>query len=419
MIFSRFARKRGALPVYWLIATSGALFSALIFTVNLIYQATTVGLNPLQLVLVGTTLEVAYFIFQIPTGIAADWYGRRRSIIIGYGLMGIGFLIEGSLPHFEAILLAQVVWGAGAAFVSGAEEAWLSDEVGEDGAAQAFIRAGQLGAFSGLIGIAFSVLLGSVSITLPILAGGSGYILLTGALLLFMPETGFQPKPRTTTGWLKPLAETLGTGARLTRTRPVLQIIIAIGLFYGLYSESYDRLWTDHMLTNFAFPLVGALQPVVWFGLMNAGARVLGGLGSEVTRRWLEKRPGSAALPALWWINVGQVGGLVIFSLAGNFGMALISFWLFNVCRNVSGPIWTGWINRQMDSEVRATMHSFAGQLDAFGQIIGGPVIGGLSNALIGPLGLGGALRAGLLIAAGVLSPPLVLYLKAMRDGDR
>ena len=290
MSFSQFARKRGALRVYWLIAGSGAFFGTLIFTVNMIYQATTVGLGPLQLVLVGTTLEIAYFVFQLPTGIAADLYGRRRSVIIGYSLMGLGFLVEGSVPRFEAILLAQVIWGIGIAFVSGAEEAWLTDEIGEDEAAHAFIRAGQIGSVVGLVAIAISVLIGSIQITIPILAGGAGYVALALALLVFMPETGFNPKPRSTTGWRQPMIDTLRSGVKLTRTRPVLQIIIAIGLFYGLYSESYDRLWTDHMLTNFTFPLIGALQPVVWLGLMRAGVHVLSGLASEVVRETLRPR---------------------------------------------------------------------------------------------------------------------------------
>ena len=51
-------------------------FSDLLFaafsTVNLVYQATVVGLNPFQLVLVGAVLESTTFIFEVPTGIVAD-----------------------------------------------------------------------------------------------------------------------------------------------------------------------------------------------------------------------------------------------------------------------------------------------------------------------------------------------------------
>ena len=50
------------------------------------------GLAPYQLVLVGTAVELSIFLFEIPTGVVADVFSRRLSIIIGYFLMGIGFL---------------------------------------------------------------------------------------------------------------------------------------------------------------------------------------------------------------------------------------------------------------------------------------------------------------------------------------
>ncbi len=73
---------------------------SLVLAANQLYRVQTVGLNPLQLVLVGTVLEVTAFIFEIPTGIVADLYSRRLSVIIGTFLFGIGFLAEASVPVF-------------------------------------------------------------------------------------------------------------------------------------------------------------------------------------------------------------------------------------------------------------------------------------------------------------------------------
>ena len=79
----------------------------------MVYYVKDVGLSPLQMVLVGTTLEVACFLFEVPTGIVADLYSRRLSIIIGFTLIGAGFLLQGLVPAFIAILAAQVLWGIG------------------------------------------------------------------------------------------------------------------------------------------------------------------------------------------------------------------------------------------------------------------------------------------------------------------
>ena len=97
-------RKWDAYRVYLILSGVSSLLFSLIFTLNLVYQAQVVGLTPLQLVLVGTTLETSAFLFEIPTGIVADLYSRRLSVIIGFFLIGVGFTIEGSLPFFAAVL---------------------------------------------------------------------------------------------------------------------------------------------------------------------------------------------------------------------------------------------------------------------------------------------------------------------------
>jgi len=124
--------KNRAVKTYVGLRLFSALFFAVIVTVNLVYQATVVGLGPLQLVLVGTLLETVTFLFEIPTGIVADLYSRKLSVMIGVFLIGLGFVIEGAVPAFTAVLLAQIVWGIGFTFVSGAREAWIADEVGEE-----------------------------------------------------------------------------------------------------------------------------------------------------------------------------------------------------------------------------------------------------------------------------------------------
>ncbi|TLM98697.1 MFS transporter, partial [bacterium] len=78
---------------------SSALYQ-MIFTVNLLYYILVAKLDPLQLVLVGTAVEASIFAFEIPTGVVADSYSRRLSVIIGIFLVGIAFIINGLFPVF-------------------------------------------------------------------------------------------------------------------------------------------------------------------------------------------------------------------------------------------------------------------------------------------------------------------------------
>jgi len=139
--------KLNARTVYIFIEFSASVFFAMMFTVTSLYEVTVAGLTPVQLILVGTTLEISAFLFEVPTGIVADVYSRKLSIIIGYILMGLGFLIEGFFPFFVPILVAQVIWGLGYTFTSGATQAWITDEIGEEPANKLFLRATQIGLF--------------------------------------------------------------------------------------------------------------------------------------------------------------------------------------------------------------------------------------------------------------------------------
>src|SRR5450759_1137021 len=117
-------RRLDATLVYLIFSGVSSLSFSLIVTVNLVYQVEVAKLNPLQLVLVGTALEVVCFLCQVPTGVLADVYSRRLSVIVGVFLLDAGFILEDSIPLFAPIVVAQGLFGIGATFMDGAE---LSD----------------------------------------------------------------------------------------------------------------------------------------------------------------------------------------------------------------------------------------------------------------------------------------------------
>src|SRR5215216_3236654 len=177
--------KLNARFVYLFIEFSASAFFSMMFVVTSLYEATVAGLTPVQLILVGTTLELSAFLFEVPTGIVADVYSRKLSIVIGYVLMGLGFLVEGLFPVFLPILLAQVIWGLGYTFTSGATQAWFTDEIGEDDANKLFLRATQIGLFASLFGMGASMLVGANNVALPLRVGSLG-VLLIGVVLAFI-----------------------------------------------------------------------------------------------------------------------------------------------------------------------------------------------------------------------------------------
>lgn len=393
--------------VYIILSGAWSLIFALITTVNLVYQATVANLNPLQLVLVGTVLESTVFLGEVPTGVVADMYSRRLSVIIGVCLMGLGFILEGAIALFGTILLAQVVWGLGATFMSGALEAWIADEVGEARAGQAFLRGTQAGEVGGLAGIAASVALGSVAVNVPIVVGGGLYLVLGAFLALAMPETGFRPAPRESRTTWQTMAATLRAGVGLVRARPRLADILGIGLFFGLYSEAFDRLWTTHLLHTFAFPALGSLPPIIWFGIINAVATLLSIAATEFVRRRADTGSHRAMARALFAISALLVAGVIAFGLAGTFALAILAYWAVYLLRTVRSPLQLAWLNQSLEPGVRATVISLSSQIDALGQITGGPALGALGTAT--------SPRAAIVAAGLVLAPVLVLFRHVLR----
>ena len=399
----------GASTTYLILGGASSFFFTLIVTVNLIYQQQVAHLNPLQLVLVGTVLETTAFFTQVPTGALADVYSRRLAVIIGIVLVGAGFLLEGAIARFSTILLAQVIWGVGITFVEGADSAWIADEIGDAPLGPLFVRASQIGQIASLVGIPLSVALASIRLNLPILLGGLLYLLLGVFLLIAMPEQGFKPAPREERSSWRAMADTTRAAARLIRRRPLLLTLLGVTVLFAMYSEGYDRLWMATLLTNFSFPALGTLKPVVWFGVIAAVSALLGIGGSELVRRWLDMTDHRRVAHTLLVLNALLCASVIAFGLAGNFWLALAAILAASVFRRMGGPVFHVWQTQSIENpQVRATVLSFNGQVDAFGQIAGGPVLGAIGTLV--------SLRAALVVAGSILAPALLLFVQAGRQ---
>jgi len=397
--------KLDATRVYLFMELAIALSLCLVFTTNSLYEATVARLVPLQLVLIGTTLEISTFLFEVPTGIVADIYSRRISIIIGYVLMGFGSLIEGFFPAFAPILLAQVIWGLGYTFTSGAKQAWITDEIGEEHANKLFLRMARLGNFAWLLGLGITLLLGANNTAIPIRIGALGVILTGLVLTIIMPETGFHPTPQEERNTWQHMWHIFKKGTGAVRMNPRLINIVFIGLCYGLYSEGLDRLGIKLLLDNFKLPVFFGSTKLSFFILLDA----IGALLSIFVIRFAEKRIDTSSSPAIGRAMLLVTGliavGMLSFALSPVLALAVLFMIGVGLLRSVSGPLQMAWINQKLDSSVRATIHSMFGQVDAIGQIAGGPLIGMIANLFSVRLAVG--------IASLLLSPALLFIRRA------
>jgi MFS transporter, DHA3 family, tetracycline resistance protein len=160
-----------------------------------LYLVRDLELSPLQLVLMGTAMEAAVFLFEVPTGVVADTYGRKLSLVIGFLGMGTAWLLVGVVSEAWLIIALWAVWGVAYTFTSGAYEAWITDEVGVERIPVVFMRGARIAYAGALFGLAVSVLIGTQSLRAAIIAGGAVSIAAGLACIVLMPETGFRRRP--------------------------------------------------------------------------------------------------------------------------------------------------------------------------------------------------------------------------------
>ena len=177
------------------------------------------------------------------------------------------------------------------------------------------------------------------------------------------------------------MSKTVFASGRLVCGSPLLITLLCIAAFYGMSSEGFDRLWTAHLLLDITLPTLGPLNSVVWFGVIRGGVMIFSIIVAEGIRRFIDTSRHKTVSRLLFIINALQIVSIIIFGLAGNFALALAAYWSVSILRQTNDPIYTAWLAQNIDAKVRATVISLSGQLDAIGQIAGGP-----SSALSVPL---------------------------------
>jgi DHA3 family tetracycline resistance protein-like MFS transporter len=405
-------RARDAGRVYYGLTGVSAFAYALCFTLNLVFQVRVIGLEPLQMVLVGTVLELTIFLFEVPTGIVADLYSRRASAIIGFALIGVGFALEGIIATFAAALLAQLVWGIGYTFTSGAVEAWVTDEVGEERVHHVFTKGTQVELTASIAGAVTAGALGVLALRAPIVAAGLIFVGLAVALLLVMPERHFAPTPRAERETFGHLRAQFVSGLHVARRRRVVRAFLLVSLLVGLASEVVDRLWTVRVLDDFTMPEIFGGDEAIAFAAFALIGTTVALLASLASGRWLpkhlpEERP---ALPVVL-AALTQVAAIVGLALLGNLWLVLGAVWLRSAAQAFASPIERAWLNRNLDSASRATVLSMNGQMNAVGQVAGGPPLGALANV--------SGIPVALVVSAAIQLPTAALFARVRRATGR
>ncbi|MCP3738433.1 MFS transporter [Rossellomorea sp. BNER] len=405
--------------VYLIMMATLTFANATMFTTYAVYYVNGLGFNPLELLLIGTALELTVLLCETLTGVIADTRGRRISVLTGILVIGLAFILEGSVPYihilfgtftlFAGVIIAEVIRGVGETFISGAGVAWITDEIGDHLIGDLFLKSNQINQVMNLLGIVCSVVLSTIALNLPYIIGGMMYLFLVFFLMIKMKETNFRKQESQPS--VKHAIQTFRHGVRIIRGSTILLALIGAVFFAGAGSEGYDRLWEAHILTSFQLPELLELSASVWIGLFSVMATVLSFVAATFARKVLDTSDGQKVVIVLSWLTAIQIIMLLVFALAGSFWLALGSFLALSMIRTIHYPLYSTWLNQNIPSHSRATILSMVSQFDAFGQTVGGPVVGVIGTRF--------TIRSSLLAAGVFLLPVLVVYRRAMAGKEK
>ncbi len=375
--------------------------------VTALYLVVIADLRPFQFVLIGTFQGITVVIAEVPAGVLADAVSRRLSLVIGHVVMGIGMSMAGLVTAFPLLVISQCLWGLGWALSSGADVAWVTDELDRpdliDSVLVAQARWDLIGTPIGIV--TFGMLAWWSSLSVAIVLSGVAMVLLGIVVVARWPETGFQPADAGQRAGQS--VAILRRGLALARIDRVIMTVLIATLLVNGSAEVYGRL-LNHRLVAIGMPTHP--DPIVWFAAMSLvgvllGALVLGAVEARIAGLGVAMRTyvGSCALGVvgvLLFANAPSVAAAVT-------GSILVSGISLPVIRTAGVIL----VNRRTESSVRATVHSLLSQAENAGEITLGMSLALLARATSTAVALTGsaallAVAGALLIVTGESPPP-------------
>jgi MFS family permease len=329
-----------------------------------LYFVVIAHLSAAQIVLLGTVMSATLVLSGIPTGVWADALGRQRSLVIGQLFLAAGMTMTGVVTAFPLILVTQILWGTGWAFLTGADVAWITDELDQpDRIAQVLTASARRDLAGGATGmVAFGVLGWATSLATAIVVSGVGMVAL--GLFVAMRFTEHNFKPAREKRWSASLM-IFRLGVNLSRRdHEILLVFVATMI---INSAAMVGWLFPKQLVNLGFPS----DPVLWYTALGICSSAVGVGVLHIVQARIEGAGVARRIYALTCF-IGMLGLLVLAeapdALVGSIGVLLVSGIAFNVTRTVS----VIWVNRRTTNDVRATVHSLLDLAESIGEICGG-----------------------------------------------
>ena len=361
--------------VYLTLTLGNTIAASFIWGINTLFLLDA-GLSNLEAFAANAFFTAGMVLFEVPTGVVADGWGRRTSFLLGtMTLAGSTYLYyvlwQISAP-FWMWAVVSVLLGLGFTFFSGAVEAWLVDALrysGYEGGLETVLGRGQMAqGIAMLVGsVTGGVIAQATDLGVPFLLRVLVLVAMFAVAFRLMHDVGFSPdrSARPVEATRAVLSASLENGLK---NRPVRYVMLAAPFTAGV------GIYVFYALQPFLLELFGDPKAYSVAGLaaaIVAGSQILGGWLAPHLRGLFHKRTSVLIL-------TGVIGGAILLALGFTrlFWVALVLLALWAVMGSAALPVRQAYVNDMIPSKQRATVLSFDSLMGSSGGVVVQPLLG-------------------------------------------
>lgn len=370
---------QGVVRTYITLTIFNTFAASFIWGINTLFLLDA-GLNNLEAFAANAFFTAGMVLFEIPTGIVADTWGRRASYLLGVVTLAVSTLLylvlwQLSAP-FWAFVLASLLLGLGFTFFSGTTEAWLVDALaatGFKGNLESVFAKGQIA--TGVAMLSGSVAGGVIAQYTNL---GVPYVLRIVVLVVtfvvafkLMRDLGFTPIHGKS--HLQEMKTLLKTSVHYgLKNPPVRWVMLAAPFSSGVGVYAFYAM-QPHLLNLYgdqkAYAIAGLVAAIV------AGAQIAGGFLVPFIRRQFKRRTTALASGILLSSAL-----LIAIGFTQSFWIALVLLVLWGLVFAAVSPIRQAYLNGLIPSQQRATVLSFDSLMGSSGGVAVQPVLGKVAD---------------------------------------
>jgi MFS family permease len=333
------------------------------------------GLNEFELNMVNVAFFVTIFLFEIPTGVYADVFGRKKSFVISCLLLAVGEFTYSQAHSFWGFVIAEIVAAVAMTFSSGAFQAWFVDRMKHYGhnekLTKIFAWEGIVRSGSCMLGAVIGGKLADHSYSLPWIAGGITSLVTAILALVLMKEEYFEKKKFSIKESLTDIQKTTQESWRYVRTDKAFRFILTVGfiLTFAVMAPNmqWQKIFKDHLDSNF---YVSFVMVAIQIMIMSGG----------YLSRWFLPFFGGNEKKAII-VCQALIGLTIVLTVATGRLPAIVVFFLTHeVFRGMYRPIKEVYLQDMLPTKERATLSSFESMYGHLGGALGLIVSGWLAT---------------------------------------